>query len=63
MDNDIYTPKGIFRSLVVLAIPIICQNLITYGVTLADNLMIGRLGKDGMNQTDDMILDIMTHKK
>ncbi len=24
---------------------------------------LGRLGKDGMNQTDDMILDIMTHKK
>lgn len=23
---------------------------------------LGRLGKDGMNQTDDMILDIMTHK-
>ena len=24
---------------------------------------LGRLGKDGMNQTADMILDIMTHKK
>lgn len=24
---------------------------------------LGRLGKDGMNQTDDMILDIMTHKE
>lgn len=24
---------------------------------------LGRLGKDGMNQTDDMILDIMTHKQ
>ena len=24
---------------------------------------LGRLSKDGMNQTDDMILDIMTHKK
>ena len=24
---------------------------------------LGRLGKEGMNQTDDMILDIMTHKK
>ena len=24
---------------------------------------LGRLGKDGMNQTDDMILDIMTHKR
>ena len=24
---------------------------------------LGRLGKDGMNQTDDMVLDIMTHKQ
>ena len=24
---------------------------------------LGRLGKEGMNETDDMILDIMTHKK
>lgn len=24
---------------------------------------LGRLGKEGMNQTDEMILDIMTHKK
>lgn len=24
---------------------------------------LGRLGKEGMNQTDDMILDIMTHKR
>ena len=24
---------------------------------------LGRLGKEGMNETDDMILDIMTHKQ
>ena len=24
---------------------------------------LGRLGHDGMNQTDDMVLDIMTHKQ
>lgn len=37
------------RSLVLLAIPIICQNLITYGVSLADKLMVGRLGEAAIN--------------
>lgn len=39
----------VFKSLITLAIPMICQNLITYGVTLADNLMIGRLGEAAIN--------------
>jgi len=34
---------SIFRALVLLAIPMICQNFITYGVVLADNLMVGQL--------------------
>ncbi len=33
-----------YRHLIVLAVPIILQNLITFGVVLADNLMIGRFG-------------------
>lgn len=39
----------IFKTLITLAVPLICQNLITYGVTLADNLMIGRLGEAAIN--------------
>lgn len=33
----------------LLAIPIVCQNLITYGVVLADNLMVGTLGEAAIN--------------
>lgn len=36
--------KNFYRSLLVLAIPVALQNLITFGVTLADNLMTGALG-------------------
>ncbi len=38
-----------FSNLLQLALPIVCQNLITYGVTMADNLMIGRLGEAAIN--------------
>lgn len=41
--------NGIYKSLVRLAVPIVCQNFITYGVTLADNLMVGRLGEAAIN--------------
>lgn len=47
-DNELQM-NGIFKSLVALAIPIVCQNFITYGVTLADNLMVGRLGEAAIN--------------
>lgn len=40
---------GIYRRMVRLALPIVGQNLVTYGVTLADNLMIGRLGEAAIN--------------
>lgn len=36
--------KQFYRSLLALAIPMILQNLVTYSVGLADNLMIGSLG-------------------
>lgn len=36
--------KSFYRSLVALAVPMILQNLVTYAVGLADNLMIGSLG-------------------
>ena len=41
--------REIYKSLIVLAVPIVCQNFITYGVTLADNLMVGRLGEAAIN--------------
>jgi putative MATE family efflux protein len=41
--------KGNWKPLLRLAVPIICQNFITYGVTLADNLMVGRLGEASIN--------------
>ena len=36
--------KKFYKTLVALAIPMILQNLITYSVGLADNIMIGHLG-------------------
>ena len=36
--------KSFYKNLFALAIPIVLQNLVTYSVTLADNLMIGSLG-------------------
>ena len=36
--------KKFYKTLVALAIPMILQNLITYSVGLADNMMIGSLG-------------------
>ncbi len=38
-----------YKSLFALAIPMILQNLITYGVGLADNLMIGSLGDSAVS--------------
>lgn len=36
--------RSFYKSLIALAIPISLQNLITFGVNFADNLMIGTLG-------------------
>ncbi len=36
--------RSFYKSLVFLAIPIALQNLITFAVTLADNVMVGTLG-------------------
>lgn len=40
-----FCDRATYRRLLLLAVPIILQNLITFGVGLADNLMIGRLGE------------------
>lgn len=37
--------KSFYKLLIQLAIPIALQNLITYAVSLADNLMVGQLGE------------------
>ena len=36
--------RSFYRSLLLLAIPVALQNLITFSVNFADNLMIGALG-------------------
>ena len=38
-----------YKSLFLLAIPIVLQNIITFGVIFADNLMVGRLGDDAIS--------------
>ena len=36
--------KSFYKTIILLAIPMVLQNLITFSVGLADNLMIGKLG-------------------
>ncbi len=41
--------KSFYKTLIALAIPISLQNLITFAVGFADNLMIGRLGDNAIS--------------
>lgn len=41
--------KSFYKTLIALAIPISLQNLITFAIGFADNLMIGRLGDDAIS--------------
>lgn len=41
--------KGFYRTILALAVPMVLQNLITYSVGLADNLMIGSLGDSAIS--------------
>ena len=41
--------KKFYKNLIYLAVPMIVQNLITYSVSLADNLMIGSLGDNAVS--------------
>ena len=41
--------RSFYRSLVTLAVPISLQNLVTFAVNFADNVMIGSLGDDAIS--------------
>ena len=41
--------RSFYRSLIMLAVPISLQNLVTFAVGFADNLMIGSLGDDAIS--------------
>ena len=41
--------KSFYKTIISLAIPMVLQNLITYSVGLADNLMIGSLGDSAIS--------------
>ena len=41
--------KSFYRTLIALAIPISLQNLVTFAVNFADNLMIGSLGDNAIS--------------
>ena len=41
----IETDKAFYKKLLIMAIPLAAQNLITVGVNLVDNIMVGRLGE------------------
>lgn len=40
--------KSFFRSLAALAVPICLQNFLTFGVAVADNVMVGQLGETAL---------------
>ena len=41
--------KQFYRSLILLALPMMLQNLLTFSVSLADNVMIGKLGDSAVS--------------
>ena len=41
--------RSFYRSLILLAVPISLQNLVTFAVNFADNVMIGSLGDDAIS--------------
>ena len=56
--------KSFYKSLFILAVPIILQNLVTFGVGFVDNLMVGTLGEYAiagvfMGNQIQMILQIL----
>ncbi|MDR2650277.1 MAG: MATE family efflux transporter [Clostridiales bacterium] len=40
--------KSFYKNMLVLALPIMLQNLISFGINFADNLMVGRLGENAI---------------
>ncbi len=43
--QDTVKEKGLYRRVLLLALPIAMQNIITFAIGLADNLMVGSLGE------------------
>ncbi len=43
------TDIGFYRRLLVMALPLAAKNLITMGVNLVDNMMLGALGETAMS--------------
>jgi Na+-driven multidrug efflux pump len=41
--------RSFYRSLIFLAVPVTLQNLLTFSVSFADNLMVGSLGDAAMS--------------
>lgn len=41
--------KGFYKSLMILAVPMMLQNLVTFAVGFADNLMVGSLGENAIS--------------
>lgn len=48
-DSFFVRDPAFYRTLFVLALPIVLQNMITFGVSFADNVMVGQLGGDAIS--------------
>lgn len=51
ISNYIETDKKFYLDLVKIAVPVALQSLITTGVNMVDNIMVGKLGEIAMNST------------
>lgn len=47
----IETDKNFYKKLLVMAMPLAAQTLITTGVNMVDNIMVGQLGETGLSAT------------
>lgn len=49
LSRYIETDRSFYKSLLIMALPLAAQNLITMGVNLVDNMMLGALGETAMS--------------
>ena len=49
LSRYIETDRSFYKSLLIMALPLAAQNLITMGANLVDNMMLGALGETAMS--------------
>ena len=55
MFSYLHQPKGFYKHLFLLALPVIVQNLITTSLGFLDTFMVGLLGSDQMSAVTEFL--------